>query len=125
MLKAKETIIPIYDIMLTIIESDSNEELDVFLRKYLEPKFKLHDSLARTVWAVRKTKEVEHNCIYLIFDEGSKYGKIDEGIISHESLHACDYICQIIGDEYKPIEAMAYLLQYIVNEITKFLKSGT
>ena len=66
------------------------------------------------------------SCVYLVFNPKYKFGdiKFDAGCIAHESLHATSFIFMIAGivPDVNNDEPQAYLLDFIVTEVTEFLK---
>lgn len=123
MLRAKETTIPIYDICLTIIKTDNQKQFEKFMCKHdKKHHIKIKKYNAVTYKSSRKNKGNKKMCLYVLFH---RKANITGGLISHESLHVCDYIWEYIQENDGQFETKPYLLEYIVNETTKFLKSAS
>lgn len=72
---------------------------------------------AKAITYPRYTDKKGCNIVSILFDDKV----INEGIIAHEAFHAATFIlCPIdIKLSWESDEAFAYLIGYIVNEITK------
>lgn len=110
--------IPIYGGLICIIISNSIEKV----KKYL-PEYEYGWDFAST-WPYFY-KGCKSKFIVLNFDNNNKYDKITHGVISHECLHAVHFIADekgIVAD-FNNDEAIAYLLKWCVDEVTKFCKA--
>lgn len=79
-----------------------------------------HYDLVAPTNTLALTSFVEGDNIIMAF----AYGNTTPGIISHECLHAVNFICESIGmkhDIYND-EVQAYLLQHLVNKCFNLLK---
>ena len=97
-----------FDLLVSICESDDT------VRNVL--KDKLPEDIHGEIDIVFKESEARAVC----FPNGATIirfkNKPSAGLIAHEAFHAVEYIMNIL--ELPVSEAWAYLLQYIVNEIT-------
>ncbi len=120
-MRIKKTSIPIYKVRLTLIETSDNDKLIKWFSKLgydkLEKDRKIY---AITVWDYRQIKDKMYRCVYLVFNRKRKLNKLTYGAIAHECTHAADYIFNYIGEE-KSEECYAYLVEYLVNIVCKFL----
>ena len=87
-----------------------------------------HDYFDPTFITIAKT--------YPVFDKQSKWiglfvgiykkGQCGSGVVSHESVHVADFICEQLGvsnGKFEDGEAYAYLVQWIAYCIDKVLKN--
>ena len=102
----KKIKIPIYLDKLLIVQTDDFESI--------QKKYKLEgivDYCAVTFQCDKK--------IVVVFNS-----KVDSSIVAHEALHICSYIFKNVGADFDRDndESLAYLLGYIVKEISKVIE---
>lgn len=121
----KEKIIksPLYETRLCLIVTDNADEVN---KRYdLDADDPLFANTHRAGIKIKGDKR-KAMCVYLIFGPKFKFGdrKLTPGLIAHESLHAANFILDYVGvkADYDNDEPQAYLLEWIVNQSTEFLK---
>ena len=105
---------------MTFIESSDKNKLINYFKK-IDFDFDDDSIFAHMIEHFRKENNKEYHCIYLVFNRKNEYSKITYGVITHEAAHAVDAIFNYIN-EGKTEESFAYLIEYLVKEICKFLK---
>lgn len=118
-MKIKKTEIPIYHTRMTFIESSNYKKVVTYFKK-IDFVFKDSDIFAHTIEHYQKEKKLEYHCFYLVFNRKNKHKRLSFGVIVHEASHVADAIFKYIGEE-KTEECYAYLIEYLVTEICKFL----
>lgn len=98
--------IPIYLDKLLIIQTDNFEKI--------QKKYNLGGIADYCAITFQMDKE-----IVVVFNS-----KVDASIVAHEALHICSYIFKNTGAEFDKDndESLAYLLGYVVKEISKAIK---
>lgn len=116
--REKKFRVPIYHNRVVLIETNDGGKIE---KKYgLETEYHLY---AHTWdWKI-SIKGIDYACIFIVFNTASKEDKVDEGIIAHEAFHASSIIMDRKGvkADYENDEAQAYLIEYLVREIHKFI----
>lgn len=117
MLKFKKIRVPIYGSRLVFIDSDSPKEI---FKKF---GFFEDQPLVHAHCYDAATKDKKWHCIYIILNTKSSAGKISNGVIAHECLHAVNFIFMNKGLIYdlNNDEPATYLIQWLVDECHKFL----
>ena len=69
-----------------------------------------------------KGKSLAINAFYLILNDDSLFD-ITPGVVAHEANHIKDFILEYVGETSNPPETSSYLIQWIVDETTKFLEN--
>lgn len=119
-MRVKKLYLELYKIRFILIESNDSKEV--------EEKYNLElgeDLYAHTALRSIKEKELDWSCIYLVFNTKHTHAKITPGCVAHESIHAANYIFSIIGAEVDIYndETYCYLVEWIVNQVDKFLNT--
>lgn len=114
---------PLYPIWICLIASDN--------AKYVRRRHELivDDFIAGHSFKAGISLPGEEDqavCLFMVLNPKYKFGgtEFNHGMIAHECLHGCSFILghvDILADHGND-EAMAYLMQYLVNEVTKFMK---
>lgn len=118
-MKSKELKLEIYPITIEIVvfsEKEINKCKDSF--SHINHIIDFDETRACVV------SNTDHNFMYVFFN---KNRNIDHGVISHECFHLVNRICENLGIVYditENQEAVAYLLQYLVNEVYVFFKEN-
>lgn len=112
--------IPIYDVCkVVMIDTDSEKAL---LKKY-DLDFS-EKGIYAACWRYFYTDKAGDKCkaIFFIFNSNHKL-PITHGIVAHEAFHASNYVLKQIGAKptFKNDEPQAYLIEWFVNTVTKFL----
>lgn len=107
--------IPLYRYQITVIDTDSTEQVYGLYEIELEEIFA--DCQRKDYKDIEENKFYD-NC-FLIFNST----KIGVGEVVHECLHAMNYLYEDRGIKYDldNDEYSCYLLQYIVQEVSNFL----
>ena len=108
---------PIYRGMLCIIDTDERDKIS---EKY---KIDLEDELfAFTLEHYVDTEIKDCYCIFVILNTANP-SKVTTGIIAHEAFHAANFLLNRRGHKfsYDNDEAHAYLVEWIAEEVQKFL----
>lgn len=106
--------IPLYRGKLVIILSNDKEKI-----KNICPIFDDDNIFAHAIFGNYKGTQG----FFIILNHKNKYMQINPGVIAHEAHHICSYIADkrgIIIDTNND-EPMAYLIEWIVNEVHKYI----
>jgi len=112
----KVSSIPIYHGVFIWMLSNDNKKIEKRIKNFDEEPFAHCLELS---WSNKYGV-----CILLNFN--NNYGaKISYGTIAHEAVHAASFILDSRGvvPDFNNDEPQAYLVEYIVNEIIKFVKA--
>lgn len=111
----KEIEIPLYRGILIIILTNDKEKILKYLPDFKEERVYAH------CW-LKEWHNKQGYVIVLNFD--NDFRKINNGTISHEALHACHFIADYVGirPDFDNDEVLAYLIDWITDEIYKMLK---
>ena len=111
---AKGIEIPLYRGYLLIIISNASDKV----RKYI-PDFEDEQPFAHTCFTPYRGNE--GFAIVLNFEHS--HGIVRNGTIAHEAVHAADMIayCRGIEPDFENDEPMAYLIEWICNEVHRFV----
>lgn len=107
--------IPLYRGKFIIIITDSTKKV----KKYI-PSFPDDFIYASSYYANYKKQQG----FYIILNFKSPYRKIKHGIIAHEAVHTAHFIMKDRGiiDSFDNDEANAYLVEWVTDQIYKFIK---
>lgn len=108
--------IPLYGGKLVVIISNNGDKI-----KKLIPTFDNINIYAHTYSHPYKEKWG----YFVIFNFNNKYDKITYGTIVHEAIHACSFLFDHRGvrADFKNDEPVAYFVEWVVDEIYKFIKA--
>lgn len=110
----QETEIPIYGGFLVIILTNDTETL----------KKHFSDLTDNNIYAMSKLGEWKKRRGYIVVLNFKNIDKITHGAIAHEATHISNFIAQDVGfiPDFKNDEPIAYLTQWIVDNIYSFMK---
>ena len=118
--RKKKIACPIYLMRLIFIDTDDLSKL----KKYEDTSDLIgRDIYAHTFESTISEKNYDVECVIIVFNTKSTYGKITLGTIAHEAFHAAGFILHKLGitADHVNDEAKAYLIDFIATEIHKFL----
>lgn len=109
----KEFIVPIYKVNATYILSNDYEKVN----KYT---FDTKDHVYASTYCFIKDNKFR---VVIVLNFDSEKGVISNGVIAHEALHFADMIFDRVGVDPDDVndEAKAYLIEYIVDTMYKFI----
>lgn len=112
--------VPLYVGYLDIIIGDDKKEYN----KIYKGKFGKHNVFAHAISTDSKLDDYRHYVVVL--NPNCETTNITYGIIAHEALHITGFIMNKVGLLYHPDndEAFTYMLEWVVDEIHKFLKEN-
>ncbi len=121
-MRIKKIRVPIYGSRVMFIESKNYDEIVRYFKR-IDYDFYLNSEEIFACVVVHHTVEKgeKYNCIYFIMDSKNKYNKFDHGVIAHEALHIAHDIAEYKSHSNFSQEPLSYLVEYLVNEICKFL----
>jgi hypothetical protein len=113
----KELEVPLYGTQFIIVLSNDSKEVSKKLPQMEDEGLFAH--AIHTNW-----KGLRGFVMILNFDW--KYAKITNGTISHEALHIANMISDAMGvqPDFNNDEPLAYLTEWIVNEVYRFINDN-
>ena len=121
-MRIKKTKIPIYKTRLVLIESDNYKDIvSYFKERNLKFKVKTKEVYAHAILHKLRENKIDYSCVYLVFNRNN-ITKLKHSVIAHEAKHAADRIFERIDATIYDDEPHAYLVEYFVKEICKFLE---
>ena len=113
----KSTPVPLYRGSLVVVLTNSTNDL----KKYIPPW--KDEIIYASAWLYTFKKKQGY---FIILNFDNKYRKIKNGTITHEALHAAHFILNDRGIKasHKHDEALAYLVEWITDQVYKFVKKN-
>ena len=118
-MRIKKLKIPIYDYLLTLIESSDPVKMEKYFRN-MEYEFSRHELYAHAIEHIRLEKGERWLCVYLVFNRKNKWKKMSHSTIAHECKHIADFIFEQIGVHRFNDEPHNYLVHYLVKTVNDF-----
>jgi len=114
-MKIKSLNIPLYRGKFIVVITKSPAKI----KKYI-PDFDDENIYAHSYYANYKKKQG----FYIILNFKSQFGKVNHGTIAHEAVHTAHFIMKSRGiiEGFDNDEAEAYLVEWITDQVYKFIK---
>ena len=121
-MRIKKFIVPIYHTRIVFIESSDYKEVVKYFKK-IDYDFTCltNEIFAHVVDYHAVVKGEKYACMYLIIDPKYKFSSMEYSVIGHESVHLASAIFRRKGSKGYDDEPYAYLVEYFISEICKFL----
>ena len=124
-MKSKKIDVPLFPGQLIIILSNDWEEC---CKKYPRLRPHIQDSglYGHTIWSSHKGKfkgkDLDLTTFFIILNPHDKTHDITTGVLAHEATHFSQMVLEYVGQELeKAWEVQAYLVQWCVDELVKFI----
>ncbi len=122
-MRIKKIIVPIYHTRVVFIESSDFDEVVKYFKKIDYDFTSISNEIfAHVVDDHIVVKGEKYACLYLIIDPKYKFSDMEYSVIGHESVHLASAIFRRKGAKAHDDEPFAYLVEYFISEICKFLK---
>lgn len=118
MFKFKITKVPLYSYKLVTVITDSAKKLQDKFELDFEDDYPIYAHCISHYLNVDKDRQVK--AVFIILNPNSD-DEVTHGVIAHEALHAMHMIMNDVDiyPTYEDDEPHAYLIEWIVNEVTK------
>lgn len=119
MYRRKNLSIPLYKAKLVLIDTN-----DIGRMEKMFPGWDIEGYVfAHTIKGNIRGRDGFHRCIFIILNTHTDLSPITPGVIAHECLHAVGWIMDMKGcrHDIENDEPYAYLLEWMVNQVHKFL----
>ncbi len=123
--------VPLYNSYFNIIVTDDIEYLldNKFIKEFFEKDDEIYAEAIRSYTYISDAQDTETSnvsrkkCMYVIFNPNFRT-KLTNGVVAHEALHLVNFIMNEVGidADRNNDEADAYLLDWFITEIYKYLK---